>query len=430
MPVQFNSELVSSIWDDEAGKWRLEIRQQNSSDVIKDEADILINATGFLSKWNWPTIAGLDKFKGTLMPTAAWDTNLDWSGKKVGIIGNGSSAVQLLPQMQPTEAKIVNFVRNPLWVSSAFVSEFTPEGKNFTYTDEEIQSFNDSPEKILKLRKEIEHSMNKLFQLLIKGSPEQVAAFRIFKGRMEKALNHDPNLCAKLIPTFEVGCRRLTPGDNYLEALQMDNVTLEFDPIKEVTERDILTMSKSHDFDIIVCATGFDVSFRPGWKVIGRNGALLVEQWKDAPEAYFGVMAVNMPNFFTINGPNTPLANGSIIAAMDFTVDYIARWIRKISTQDIKSIQVRQDALDDYNTYVQESAKRTVFTGNCRSWFKNDKVTVMYPGSVIHFQEMLEGFRTEDFEFEYTVKNRFQFMGSGFTFRETKDEDLAWYMQK
>ncbi|KAF0637907.1 hypothetical protein FPSE5266_03749 [Fusarium pseudograminearum] len=433
-PVEFNSELVSSTWDDEAGKWRLEIRQQNGSALIKDEADILVNATGFLSKWNWPTIPGLDKFKGKLMHTADWDTSLDWSGKTVGIIGNGSSAVQLLPQMQRTAAKIVNLVRSPLWASSTFVAEFTPEGKNFTYTDEEIQTFKDKPEKLLELRKGIESSMNKLFRVLVKDSPEQVAAFQLFKDKMEKGLNHDPYLCAKLVPTFEVGCRRLSPGDNYLEAIQKDNVTLEFDPIKEITESGITTLSKSHEFDIIVCATGFEVSFRPGWKVIGKNGASLAEQWKDAPEAYLGVMAGNMPNYFTINGPNTPLANGSLIAAMHSTVDYIARLIRKISTQDIKSIQVRQDALDDYNCYIQESLKRTVWTGNCRSWFKNGKVdgrvTAMYPGSVLHFQEMLQDFRTEDFDFEYTAKNRFQFMGNGLTFRETNDGDLSWYMLK
>ncbi|KAJ9419776.1 hypothetical protein FOXG_06971 [Fusarium oxysporum f. sp. lycopersici 4287] len=433
-PVEFNSELVSSVWDNEAGKWRLEIRQQNGPFLVKDEADILINATGFLSKWHWPAIAGLDKFKGKLMHTAAWDTNLDWSGRTVAIIGNGSSGVQLLPEMQPAAAKIVNFVRSPLWISSAFVSEFTPEGKNFSYTDQEIQSFKDNPEKFLELRKGIEHSMNKLFRVLTKDSPEQMAAFQHFKAKMEETLNHNPYLCAKLIPTFEVGCRRLSPGENYLQALQEDNVTLEFDPIQEVTQRGIRTLSKSYEFDIIVCATGFDVSFRPGWKAIGKNGASLADQWKDAPEAYLGVMAANMPNLFTINGPNTPLANGSLLAAMAFTLDYIARWIRKISMQNIKSIQVRKDALEDFNSYVQEAMKKTVFIGDCRSWFKNGKVdgrvTAMYPGSVIHYGEMLEEFRTEDFEYEYTAKNRFQFMGNGLTFRETTDGDLAWYMQK
>jgi hypothetical protein len=97
-------------------------------------------------------------------------------------------------------------------------------------------------------------------------------------------------------------------------------------------------------------------------------------------------------------------------------------------------MQVKADAIDDYNEYTQELLKRTVWTGNCRSWFKNGKadgrVSAMYAGSVIHFKEMLEDFRTEDFEYEYLSKNRFRYMGIGTTRREANEEDLAWYMQQ
>ncbi|KAF5659381.1 monooxygenase [Fusarium circinatum] len=301
-PVILNTEVISSVWDDDAGKWRLQIQQGHSRDIIRDEADI-----------------------GKLVHTAAWDTNLDWSGKRVAIIGNGSSAVQVLPQMQPTAAKIVNYARSPLWISSAFASEFTPEGKNFTYTEQEIQAFKDDEEMFFQLRHSIEHSMNKFFRVSVKDSPEQKYAFREFKAKMEAVLNHDPDLCARLVPTFQVGCRRLSPGENYLEALQQGNVTLQDEPIQEVVENGIRSLTKTEEFDIIVCATGFDVSFVPGFKVVGQNGISLAEQWKDAPEAYFGVFAASMPNFFTVNGPNTPLAHGSLLAVMSFTVDYIAR---------------------------------------------------------------------------------------------------------
>ncbi|CCT66582.1 related to monooxigenase [Fusarium fujikuroi] len=433
-PVILNSEVISSVWDDGAGKWHLEIQHGQSREITHEEADLVINATGFLSKWTWPRIPGLERFKGKLAHTAAWDTSLDWSGKTVAIIGNGSSAVQVLPQMQPTAARIVNYARSPLWISSAFASEFTPEGKNFTYTDEEIQAFKDDKEMFFQLRHSIEHSFNKFFKVSIKDSPEQQAAFQLFKSKMEEALNHDPDLCARLIPTFQVGCRRLSPGENYLQALQQDNVTLQNEAIQEIVEGGIRSLTKTEEFDIIVCATGFDVSFVPGFKVVGQNGISLAEQWKDAPEAYFGVFAANMPNFFTINGPNTPLAHGSLLAVMSFTVDYIARWVRKISTQNIKSVQVRQDALDDFNVYTQELMKKTVWTGDCRSWFKKGKadgrVTAMYPGSVIHYKEILDEFRTEDFVFTYTGGNRFQFMGNGLTFREKNDGDLAWYMRR
>ncbi|EXK27312.1 hypothetical protein FOMG_16130 [Fusarium oxysporum f. sp. melonis 26406] len=295
---------------------RLEIQQAHSRDIVQEEADIVINATGFLSKWNWPKIVGLDKFKGKLVHTAAWDTSLDWSDKRVAIIGNGSSA----PALDQWRVRL----------------RVHTEGKNFTYTDEEIQSFKDDEDMFFQLRHSIEHSMNKFFRVSIKDSPEQQHAFREFKAKMEDALNHDPDLCARLIPTFQVGCRRLNPGENYLEALQQESVTLQDEPIQEIFEGGIRSLTKTEEFDIIVCATGFDVSFVPGYEVLGQNGISLAKQWKDTPEAYFGVFAANMPNFFIINGPNTLLAHGSLLAVMSFTVDYISRWIRKISTQNIK----------------------------------------------------------------------------------------------
>lgn len=134
-PIQFNSKVVSTIWDDEAGKWRIKVRKLDTNTIIEDEAHILINASGFLNKWSWPQIKGIESFKGKLLHSAAWDTNLDWTGKRVELIGNGSSGIQILPQMQPKAGHIVNYIRNPNWISSNFAAEFTPEGKNFFFSE-------------------------------------------------------------------------------------------------------------------------------------------------------------------------------------------------------------------------------------------------------------------------------------------------------
>jgi cation diffusion facilitator CzcD-associated flavoprotein CzcO len=124
---------------------------------------------------------------------------------------------------------------------------------------------------------------------------------------MEERLNHDPELCAKLIPTFEFGCRRISPGEGYLEALQESNVSCCFDPIERVTENGIQTVGGQFvEHDIIICATGFDVSFSPFWKLTGRNGTNLAELWERKPNAYFGICAPEQPNYFIFNGPNCP----------------------------------------------------------------------------------------------------------------------------
>lgn len=148
----------------------------------------------------------------------------------------------------------------------------------------------------------------------------------------------DREILSKLLcHDFRPGCRRLTPGDGYLEAFSNDNATLTFDPIERITEQGIKTVTGGEQqFDMIVCATGFDTSFIPSWKMIGRGGATLEERWKGNPEAFFAVQVDTMPNYFIFNGPNCPISHGSVLTQISWTCNYILRWAKKISSEDIK----------------------------------------------------------------------------------------------
>ncbi|KAL5333087.1 hypothetical protein BJX70DRAFT_406539 [Aspergillus crustosus] len=376
------------IWQyikDTSDKCGLSERIQRGSDVFTDEADILINGSGILNKWRWPDIKGLQVFKGQLVHSASW----------IALVGNGSSAIQILPSIQPAAKSVFNFIRSPTWVAANFASEFTPE------------------EELLKLRRDIEHGVNQLFLGLLKESD------------MEECLKHDPDLCAQLIPTFKFGRRHISPGEGYLEALQESNVRSSFSRIERVTKFGIQTTDGNLiEFDIIVCATGFDVSFTPFWRLVGPDGQALADLWKQQPSAYFGMCAPQL---------TATVAHGSLLAAMDTTANLILRWCRKILSEHIKRICVRQDVFGEYNVNTQEALKRTVWTGGCRSWFKGGKingpVTAMYAGSIIHYKEILESFRTEDFDIQYRSPNRFRFMGNGTTQREIKLDNLAYYVK-
>lgn len=316
------------------GKYHLKLVE--GSRTIEEDVDVLINGTGFLSKWSWPKIPGLETFKGKLVHTADWDDSIDWKGKRVAVIGNGSSGIQIVAELQPAAAQLVNYIRGPTWISPNMAVEFTPEGKNFKFSEEEKKNFHDHPEEIRRLRKDITHSFNKLFQSLLDGSPENDAAQKIFREQMEERLGRDPELCAKLIPTYKAGCRRLSPGEGYLEALQQPNAKFESSHIKQITATGITTTQSSTDFDCIICATGFDTSFVPTWHMVGKGGAVLSKQWEDHPEAYIGACVPNFPNFFTFNGPNSPVAHGSLLSVMDWTANYIGQWCKKIATNDIR----------------------------------------------------------------------------------------------
>lgn len=280
--VHFNTKVTETIWNNTKGKW--DIKVEHNGQTITDEADVLINGAGILNKWRWPSIPGLRSYKGTMLHSANWDASVSWDNKRVAIIGNGSSAIQILPQMQKTAAHMTTYIRSATWISTNFGAECSKEGKNFAYTEEQKQQFRDDPDKLKKLRKEIEHGFNAFFYMVIKGSPEQEAIRETFTKQMVQRLGGDEELCAKLIPEWGVGCRRLTPGDGYLEALREENVSVQFNEIAEITPNGIRTVDgEEEDFDIIVCATGFDVSFTPYWNLVGRDGIKLADTWSEDP---------------------------------------------------------------------------------------------------------------------------------------------------
>ncbi|KAJ5851175.1 hypothetical protein N7455_011031 [Penicillium solitum] len=425
--IQFNTRVIKTVWDDEAGKWMVEVDQGGT--IMHDEADILVNAAGFLNKTNWPDIEGLSSFKGKLLHTSIWDNTYDWSNKRVAVIGNGSSGIQCVAAMQPKVAQLVNFVRNPTWVSVNFCAEKTQNGGNFRYTEEEKAHFAEDAE--------AHFNVNAFFYGMYRDHPMQLGLTQACQQQMEERMKgiSDPEILSKMLShEFRPGCRRLTPGDGYLEAFSNDNATLTFAPIERITEQGIKTVTgDEQQFDVIVCATGFDTSFIPSWKMIGRHGATLEERWKGNPEAFFAVQVDTMPNYFIFNGPNCPISHGSVLTQISWTCNYILRWAKKISSEDIKSIDVKREAMEDYNVYCQEFLKRTVWSDECRSWYKNGKssghVTGVYPGSVLHFKVCLENIGGEHFYIDYRSKNRFRFLGNGESVRDQHGAgDLAWYM--
>jgi cation diffusion facilitator CzcD-associated flavoprotein CzcO len=138
-----------------------------------------------------------------------------------------------------------------------------------------------------------------------------------FESRMKKLIT-DQDLQKKLIPSFEAGCRRINPGEQYLVALQKPNVRAIFDPIQEVTATGVMVSGsgvepREHPADVLIAATGFDTTFRPRFPLIGRGGLNLQDLWRSDPASYMGIGVSGFPNYMTFLGPNTPISNGSLM---------------------------------------------------------------------------------------------------------------------
>ncbi|OAQ63671.1 monooxygenase [Pochonia chlamydosporia 170] len=430
--VQFNTTVESASWEEATGHWSLKLLSPEGQH-IDDWCDILISASGVLNSWKYPAIPGLDLYKGKLMHSAKWDTDFDLTGKTVAVIGGGSSAVQIVPNIQPHVKHMTAFLRSPVWVTTGFGAKYAaPGGTNFQYSSDQIDGFTSDKEEYNKYCRAIEGELNKRFNLMHLHSKDQKNSRELIAGIMRDKLN-DEKLAKKMIPEFALGCRRMTPGSGYLESLSKENVKVVHESVMRLTETGVVDESGvEHKVDVVICATGFDTSFTPHFKVLGRKGANIKEQFGDFPKGYLGITAENFPNMFLLTGPNSPSSHSSILPIMEWYTRYIFQVIDKVQTENIKSFEPKKGAVADLYNHTHELMKRLAWSSACRSWFKNGKthgpVTAIYPGSRLHFFEMLRNVRWEDYDLTYKTDNRFQFMGNGYTHCEcSPDGDPVWY---
>uniref|UniRef100_A0A0D2YE17 Sterigmatocystin biosynthesis monooxygenase stcW n=1 Tax=Fusarium oxysporum (strain Fo5176) TaxID=660025 RepID=A0A0D2YE17_FUSOF len=376
--ITFNSRVIGAEWDENTGLWRVQVARDISPEsdaVVEDHhAHVFINAGGILNDWKWPDIEGLHSFKGKLIHTAAWDPEIDLKGASVGIIGSGASSIQVVPTIQPLCHKIDVYVRSPTYILPTVGFGIESSNFNAPYTEADIERFNNDPKYYKAFRKQIEQQMNENFAASIKNSEAQEKGRQWAEKMMSSAIA-SPELREKLIPSWELGCRRLTPSLPYLKAIQEPNVNVIRTGIRRITEKGIETDDgETHEVDTLICATGFNTSFSSRFNIVGRNALL---------------------------GPNCPIANGSLIPCIESSAKYIVQAITKIQTDQIRSLDVKQPIQDAFNDYVQEVHKDLVWTGSCQSWY---------------------------FDIKYINPNPFSFMGNGISQREAKGEDLTFYL--
>ena len=297
--IKFKCKVESATWDEGAGLWRLKILGPDG-DYFEDACHVLVNGSGVLNNLKWPDIPGIDEFKGKRMHSARWDHNYDMTGKRVAVLGGGSSAVQIIPSIQPKVGKLFAFLRSSVWVTTGFGAKYAgPGGTNFKYSKDQIDEFVTNPEKHEEYSRDVEGELNKRFTLMHLKSTDQAASRNLVAGIMADKLGHDEKLTKHMIPQFALGCRRMTPGSGYLESLRAENVEVVPKSAMRLTEKGVVDESGiEHEVDAIVCATGFTTSFTPHFQTYGRNGAEIHKQFGDFPVGYMGIAAENFPNFF------------------------------------------------------------------------------------------------------------------------------------
>ena len=337
-----------------------------------------------------------------------------------------SSGIQVLPTIQPITSHVTTFIREPTWVSPVQGLE------QHIYTEEERWDFARKPEVLTEYRKSIERGLNGQFGIFLKNSKPNNDTREYFLSQMRDKLQNK-YLEDRLIPNWSVGCRRLTPGVGYLESLGKDNVTVVYGEITSVTERGCVSDNgNEYPVDILICATGFDTTFKPRFPLIGPDGTNLQDQWKDEAQSYLGMAAAGFPNYLIFLGPNSPIGNGPVLSAIEAQADYMLKMIDRYQTHNIRSFAPTQDAISDFIAHKDEFMTKSVWADPCRSWYKNrpdGPVTALWPGSTLHYIEALMELRMEDWDVKYS-KNRFAWLGNGYSQTELDSTaDWAYYIR-
>ncbi|RFU33288.1 hypothetical protein B7463_g3052, partial [Scytalidium lignicola] len=398
--MRFSTEVIGCVWQEETSTWKVQMRRSDDGKNVtefNEECDILLHATGVLNNFKWPSIKGIEKFKGKLIHTARWPEQYqeqEWSKEKVVIIGSGASSIQTVPNMQPYVKHMDIFIRTPVW----FVDIAGNEGKNISYTDEQKSKFRSDPSSLVAHAKWLEDQVNGGWAMMLKGTPEQLEAQKKYSERTSGIIKNE-RLLKNLIPKWSVGCRRITPGDPYMIAIQQPNVDVHFEEVVEITGQTIIgKMGTERTIDTIVCATA-------------------------VPE---------MPNFFTFIGPSWPIGNGSVMGPLEAVGDYVIQFLQKMQNELIMSFEPRQDITDLFNEHVQEYMKGTVWTDDCRSWYKDpqtNRVNAIWPGASLHYIESIRQPRYEDFTIKYSNKNPWTYLGRGYSLATTvPDGDKSPYI--
>jgi 4-hydroxyacetophenone monooxygenase len=385
--IRFRTSVESATYDEEAAQWRLVTRDADGrADVLL--ASILISAVGGFNTPRVPDVEGLSTFTGTSFHSARWPEGLDLRGKRVAVVGNGASAMQIVPAIVDEVGHLTVFQRSPQWVAP-FDKFRVPVPDPIRYLLREVPLYR------WWYRQRLNWTFNdRLHASLIKdpewAHPERSLNAlndgyrRAFTRYIEKQLGDRQDLVAALLPDYPPYGKRILLDNGWYRALTRDHVDLVPERVARVDGESIYSASgQKVDVDVLIFATGFDVvRFLGTYDVIGRNGVRLRDEWNDDDSrAFLGTAVPGFPNLFMLYGPNTQAGHGgSLIWTFEKQVKYVTRLLDEMARDRIDAVEVRRDVYEEYNDDIDEMHERMIWThGGMSTYYRNSKGRVVVP---------------------------------------------------
>ncbi len=393
--IRTSCAVTAARWDEASGRWHV------TTDAGEYTAEVIVAAPGPLSEPSIPDLPGLDTFAGTTFHTANWNHDHDLAGRRVAVVGTGASAIQAVPRIQPAVESLTVFQRTPPWV--------LPHSDR-PITDVERRIYTALP----PLQRAVRSGVYFGRELLVAGlvyRPKLMGVLqKVAKRHLDKHVA-DPALRAKLTPDYALGCKRILPSNRWYPAITKPNVDVVTDGIDHIRPDGIVDRDgELHQVDTIVFATGFHVTdIRIAYRITGRAGTTLAEEWDGSPEAYRGTAVTGFPNLFFLVGPNTGLGHNSIIFMIEAQVQYVMDALAHMDAADATRVEVKPDAQRAYNEHLQRKLATTVWnTGGCSSWYldRNGRNATIWPDFTFRFRSQTRRFDPQAYELTATERAR------------------------
>ena len=359
--TRFNEAVTSSIYNDNTRQWQV---KTSKGDALS--ADLLFSCCGLLHHPKFPRVAGYEDFTGPKFHSAQWDHTVELSGKKIGVIGTGSTAAQIIPELVKLKGtEVTVFQRTPQWTVSM-------EDRNFS-AEEKIR-FRKQPWR-MKLIRWMSKTVYSLGTAALTGDGwfDRLCHKVMAKNGRDSLLKavKDPVLRNKLTPDYKFGCKRVVITSKFYDAIQQPNAHLVTEGIDGFETSGIRTSDNTlHELDIIVMATGFDASaFMRPMEFSGKHGLTIEDAWSKKMRAYRSLFIPGFPNFFLMLGPNSPIGNQSVIEISERQTAYALQLIEQWQAQRLDTIEVSEEATARWAAMIKERMGHTVWTSGCKSWY-------------------------------------------------------------
>jgi cation diffusion facilitator CzcD-associated flavoprotein CzcO len=393
--MRLNAAVTAARYDEAQKRWVLELRDSHGQ-ARELTARVLIGATGGLSTPKLPAIDGLESFAGVTVHSARWPQGLDLRGKRVGVVGTGASAIQIVPAIIDQVAQLYMFQRTPAYVLPKPDRAIAPWRRRMYAQWPWVQ----------RLARSLIYFAHELRVGGFVKRPWLLGAIGRWSIRQVLRQVHDPALRDKLTPRYAMGCKRILLENDFYPALQRDHAHVVTEPIAHVEPQGVRTKDGAlHALDVLILCTGFEAAnLTAPFPVTGRGGVTLGSAWRDGPVAYLGTAIPHFPNLFLLTGPNSGLGHNSMVFMIESHIQFVMDALRTLEARGARCAEVSMHAHDAYNAEIQRRLARTVWaTGGCNSWYqsRSGRITTLWPGSTLEFRRRTRKMNPAHFVFGY-----------------------------